>query len=342
MSNETKIGILAVVAIALSFWGYKFIMGKNILMKSNVYYAEYANIQQLKPGTTVYINGFPQGSVTDIRLKQENFQTIIITLDMDDYVRIPKDAKAVIAFDSPMGDKSVKIEFDEPCSGADCAESGDYLQGVSRSMVASFLGTDQLSQYIQELTAGLKEVLNSQLGPEADSDLAEAVRDLKATMANLKSTTAQMDQLLARSSGNIQGSLRNLESITANLNQNKDKINSILGNVDTLTQDLSELELKETIAEANKAIDELSNTLSSAREAVDGVQDLVSQVNSGQGSLGKLLKDDQLYTDLDQMSKSIDSLATDFQERPYRYVPFKSRKKVKRHDRKDAAEAANE
>ena len=48
MSNEVKIGLLAIVAIALSFWGYKFILGKNMLVKSNIFKVYYENVDGLK------------------------------------------------------------------------------------------------------------------------------------------------------------------------------------------------------------------------------------------------------------------------------------------------------
>ena len=71
MSNETKIGLLAIIAIALSIWGYKFVRGKNILVKSNIYFVEYTDVDQLKTSSPVLINGFQVGVVADIYLKPD-------------------------------------------------------------------------------------------------------------------------------------------------------------------------------------------------------------------------------------------------------------------------------
>ena len=46
MSNEVKIAILAIAALGLSYWGYKFILGKNVLVNSNIYYVEYDDVQE--------------------------------------------------------------------------------------------------------------------------------------------------------------------------------------------------------------------------------------------------------------------------------------------------------
>jgi phospholipid/cholesterol/gamma-HCH transport system substrate-binding protein len=63
----------------------------------------------------------------------------------------------------------------------------------------------------------------------------------------------------------------------------------------------------------------------------------MNKVNSGEGTLGKLLTDDKIYQRLNSATLAADTLFNDFQERPYRYVPFKSRKRVLKHDRKDEA-----
>ena len=340
MSNETKIGILAVVAIALSFWGYKFIMGKNVLLDSNIYYVEYENVQMLQLGTPVYINGFSQGNVADIFLKEDDPHKVIIMIDMNDGVKIHKDAKVVIEAAGFMGGNNVLIRDNKPCNDANCAQSGDYLTGITLNLVASILGTEDMDKFSSELTNSLKEVINDQIGSESNSDIAVSIRELRATLTNLNSATSQLDALLARSSGKIDGTLANVQAITKNLDENKARINSILENVDNFSSELSQLELAETVEKINTTMGDLDKMLASTSETIGGVKTLVEKINSGEGSLGKLIKDDELYNNLDRMSQSVDSLASDFQTRPYRYVPFKSRKRVKRHDEKDAKEAA--
>jgi len=49
-----------------------------------------------------------------------------------------------------------------------------------------------------------------------------------------------------------------------------------------------------------------------------------------------------LFNDISGLSSKADSLMTDIQARPYRYLPLKSRAKVKKFDRLDAKEADNQ
>jgi phospholipid/cholesterol/gamma-HCH transport system substrate-binding protein len=339
MSNETKIGILAFVAIALSIWGYKFIRGKNLLVASNIYYVEYENIEELKMSSPVLINGFQVGIVADIYLKPDNYEIIIVKLDLDKGIKIPKQTVAQIVATGFMGGKAVKLLFERPCSGEDCAPSGSYLQGEALGLLPSMMGKEDLKDYMDIMKSGLQDIvdsLSSAVSDDPDSPIAKTMQDMQATMANLKASTGQLNSLLARSSGNIEGTLENLEAMTGE----NGKLQSILENTDTLTGQLAETDIKKMMQEINETITSLQTTLESANGALAGVSTTMDKINQGEGTLGKFMTDEQLYQRLNSLSLRADSLFNDFQARPYRYMPLKSRKKVKKFDRQDA-EAGN-
>ena len=115
MSNETKVGILAVIAIAILFWGYKFLKGQNILTNSNILYVEYENAEMLATSAPVVISGFQVGVVANMYLKPENMRTIVVELDIDRGVKVPKNAIAEIMSFDITGSKGVNLQFDRPC-----------------------------------------------------------------------------------------------------------------------------------------------------------------------------------------------------------------------------------
>lgn len=339
MSNEVKIGLLAIVTIALAFWGYKFILGKNLLVKSNNYQVLYENVGGLQIGTSVRINGVKVGSVADITLLPDNKEQVLVVLDLDRNIRIPKNTVAAITAVGFMGGQVIVLEYDKPCQGDECAESGSFLKGETKGLLASMMGVDELNRYMEELKTGLLEVLDSLdkrlLDPDSDSPLAKSIRDLQGTMANLNSATGRVDNLLRKSSDNIDGSLANLNTFTGALAEKQEAIAGIIDNANTLSKDLADAELKQTMLEAQEAITQLKAAIETADGALAGVSEVVSKINNGEGSLGKLLQDEKLYNNLNGMSRRADSLITDIQERPYRYVPLKGRKRVQRYDRLD-------
>jgi phospholipid/cholesterol/gamma-HCH transport system substrate-binding protein len=342
ISNEVKIGLLGIVALALSFWGYKFIMGKNLLVKSNVYKVLYATTEGMQTGTQVRIHGVEVGNVASIELLPDAEKKVLVTLELQRGVNIPKNTKAVIVSTGFMGGKAVNLMYDNPCEGDGCAKSGDFIAGETYGLLTSMVGEDNLRAYVDIIEEGLKEVfdvINEELlKDETKSPLAATIKELQRTLVNLTSATAQLDVLLKKSSGNIDGTLANLNSVTGELNAKKGEIAGIVDNANAITAQLKEADLKKTILEVQAAVADLQKTLKTADKALGGMSTTVESLNSGQGSIGKLLKDDKLYDDIKRLSSSADSLLSDFQDRPYRYMPLKSRRKVKKYDKQDGGE----
>jgi len=341
ISKEIKIGLLALVAVALSIWGYKFIMGKNLLVKSNYYQVIYPTVDGLRVGTSVRINGVSVGSVGSIELMPQDLEKkVLVLLDLSRDIQIPKDTRAVIISTSFMGDKAIDLFYARPCQGEECAKSGAYLQGETRGLLGSLLGQEDAKAYMDILKTGLKEILDSLnvqlLGDSSNSPIAKSVRDLQGAMANLNSASARVDNILAKSSGPITNTLSDFEKLSSTLAGKRDQISSTIDDAASTMKQLSEADIKKTFGELNAAIANLKTTIVSADKAMSGVSGLVDNLNNGNGTLGKLFKDEKLYNNLNQLGITADSLFSDIQGRPYRYIPLKSRAKVKRQDKKDA------
>lgn len=340
MSNEVKIGILAIVAVGLSLWGYKFIMGKNALSASNLYYVDYATVEGLQKGTPVRISGFQVGVVSDIYLKPDDpNRRVTIVLDLGKKTLVPKETKATIVVTSIMGAKAVDLFYNQPCSGDDCAPSGSYLQGETRGLLGSMLSEDQAESYVNIVKDGLNDILDTLnreiLDENSNSPIALTLRDMRYTMSNLRSSTSQLDATLQHSSRDIEKTFKNLNSLTTTLEANNDKLKNILANADNFTSDLAAVDLQNTIESIKSTVGSLNQTLGTTNTAIQGVNSVIGRINAGEGTLGKMLQDEALYYDLKSMSSNVDSLVNDLQDRPYRYIPFKSRNRVLRYDKKD-------
>ncbi|WP_420460665.1 MlaD family protein [Neolewinella sp.] len=344
MRNEVKIGILAVVAILLAFWGFKFIQGSNLFSSAQTFYVDYKDVAGLTVGTPVQISGVNVGSVNEIRLDQVK-KLVVVTLEVRKNVNVPPGTRAYISTVSLLGEKAVQLEYDKPCFGdGDCAENGTYLEGSSKGILASFLGTDPDADPADGIKAQISEGIDSLqwtlFSEDSNNPIARSSRDLAATMENLRAASQRFEVLLDANSRSISTTTGNLASLTTSLNAQEESIARIISNADTLSGNLSKLELEQTVDEVNTSIVQLRGTLDNADRALNGVTDVLDDVQQGNGTLGKLLTDDEIYNRLNRASLAADTLLTDLQDRPYRYVPFKSRRRVLKFDRKDAAAAA--
>lgn len=338
MKYEIKIAILAIITMALSFWGYTFIKGKNLLSKSNVFYVEYSDVGMMLASTPVLKNGFQVGTVVELFLKPGNPEIVVAKLDIRKEIKVPKDALAVILTTGIMGGKAVALEYSEECSGENCAKSGDYLKGTSKGMLGSMMEPEELKEYTDALSEGMGKVLdalNEKLtDPNSDQLIAKTMNDLQQTMANLNSATQRLDNLLAGTSNNLRLTTANIEKITKSLSENTSRIESILANADKLSGDLA----GGVVTDAQQAIQSIQTTINALNPAIADLSSIVNKINQGEGSLGKLIGEDSLYTNISEMSTQLDSVLNDLQARPYRYIPFKSRNKVLKYDKKDSGQ----
>lgn len=339
MRYEVKIGILAIVAIAAAFWGYKYIQGSNLLSRATDYYALYDDVSGLTVGTPVTISGVAVGNVLGIYLDQAS-RMVRVDFEVNRGVNIPKSTVANIVTVSIMGEKSLSLTYNTPCFGnGDCLAEGGEVEGRVQTLLSSFIGGDGDSDPLENAQDQLGNALDTLeykfFDPESDNPVARATNDLAATMEQLRASSVQLQRIMDQNAGAINTSMNNLASLSSTLSAKEDAIASTLDNAAEFSQDLSALELDNTMREVNAAVANLKNTLNRADQAVGGVTQVMNKINSGEGTLGKLLSDDKIYDRIDRASGSLDTLASDLQERPYRYVPFKSRRRVLKFDRKD-------
>lgn len=335
MSNEVKIALLAIAAIALSFWGIKFIKGKNILTRSNLYYVEYEDALSLQTSSAVVIQGVNVGFVSDVKL-QKGSEKILVTLDLDKDLEVPKGTRAEIFANGFMGTKSVRLKFPPVAERQGMQEPGSYLIPGAVGFLGANIPKEELQEYVLIIQGGIKgalDSLNKSLASDPNGPVQKSLKNLELTLANLQSATSTADRLLTASSGNINASLKNLNDISQSLAASKAKITSMIDNADKFSGKLNEMDLKKTLTEVDQTLDGLRVTLGKANQAFGSIEGLMTDVKSGKGSLGKLLASDSLYNNFDRLGASADSLARDLQKRPYRYIPLKSKKRVQKYDK---------
>lgn len=339
MKYEVKIGILAIVAIALAFWGFKFIQGTNLLSSSKTYYVNYDNVAGLTVGTPVQISGVNVGSVSKIQLDQQT-RLVKVELDIRDEINVPKETKAYILSASILGEKAIDLTYTNPCFGnGDCAPDGTLLEGAAKGMLEELLGLEEGSDPLADFKGDLGSIvdtLNHTLfSKDSDNPIARSIQDLAQTMENLKYTSARLQRLMDSNSGEINKSMENIAEITTTLAGKQEALGQIIENAKGVSGKLNQIELEETVNDINGAVKELKSTITKANGALDGVAGIMVGIENGEGTLGKLLTSDDIYNRLNSATLEADTLLSDLQERPYRYVPFKSRRKVLKHDRKD-------
>lgn len=346
MSNEIKIGILAVVTIIIGIVGVKFMKGQNVFSSDTIIYVKYDDVSQLTPSSPVLMNGFPVGSVADVKLDPTDMNSILVTLNIKKEVRIHKDARAEIG-SAIMGGTYVSIGNNKNCTDDSCVLHEGTLKGITLGVLGSMLPKEDINEYtsaFRENIGGVLDTFNQKINdPNPNNKIGQSIRDLASTLENLKSSTQQLESIMRTNASNLNTTMSNMANLTNTLADNNDKITGILSNTKTFTDNLSQLDISSTMSKAdttlvsaNQAVQQLQKTLATSDIMVSNLNEMVTKMKNGEGTLGLMLNDDQLYKNITETSEALSKVLVDFKEKPYRYMPLKSRRKVLKSDEKDA------
>lgn len=300
ISNETKIGALTSIAIALMFFGFNFLKGKNIFDQGKKIYAVFNKVEGLDLANSVRIKGFEIGSVYKINAKDEDLSGIIVTISLKKDVHIPKNSVATIN-SGLLTSSSIVITKG---NATEFLQDGDTLITEDKLNLVS-----QLEKNIDPIIAKLGNTLESldsvvkQVGTMFDP---KTKNNFSAIIANLAMSSASLQKMLNTQTGALAHALNNVDSFTGSLAGNGDRITRTLDNLEKTTNKLSNSKIEEAVASIQSTMNEL--------------KEVIGKVNTPSGTLGMLINDKKLYQNLESTSRSLNILLDDFRVHPKRYV----------------------
>jgi len=230
ISNETKVGILTIVALVFLILGFNFLKGNNVFSKNKRLYAVFTDIGALDKSNAVKIRGLQVGSVYDIDATNKNLDGIVITINWTKDINIPVNSSASIVA-SLVGSPYIDIEMG---NSKQFLKNKDTLvtrinNGVFGDLTSQVTPTlSKARTAIDSLTVVLGSV-NKLFDPSTKNNI-------QGIIANLLMSSANLQKLLNTETGLLAKTIGNLSEVSGNLKTNNDTINSILHNVNSTTQ----------------------------------------------------------------------------------------------------------
>lgn len=312
ISKELKIGVVVVLAIAAFVWGISFLKGTNLFSSKYYLYAVYPKIEGLIPSSPLMVSGLKVGQVKSIDLIQKDGQPkVLVTFILTEDINIPKGSKAKAFSSDIMGTKAVEIIFSDSIEGY--IKSGDTLisdseanlqQSVNAQIAPLKAKTEALIGSIDSAVTVVTTILN----PRTRDNLEKSFESVRKAIITLEQTAYKLDDLVGSEKAKISSILTHLNGITANLDKNGQRIDNIIANFNNISDTLAKAQLAEAINNTNKSMKELNT--------------LLAGINAGQGTLGKLTKNDTLYYNLNKSVIDLDKLLKDLRYNPDRYIHF--------------------
>lgn len=300
LSKEVKTAILVLAGIALFIFGFNYLRGQNLFESSSTYHTDF-DYNALSKSSPITVKGNIVGKILDIAYNYETGKTRV-SFSVEKELKFSKNSKVRLYETGLMGGNALAIIIDKD---GELAKSGDLLEsevelGLVTSLSKNFSGLSTDLNSTLKSTDTLMMSLNKFVNNNSQNGLKQTIEELNATLKSFKNTSNSVNGLISK----------NDESITTILEKFKVASNEL----SSLTTQLKNANIGETIQSLNKTLNNLNNVLST--------------IEKGEGSMGKLLKDDALYNNLKGASKEMELLLQDIKLHPKRYFRILSKKEI--------------
>jgi phospholipid/cholesterol/gamma-HCH transport system substrate-binding protein len=316
-NKEFKVGLFVAAGLALLYLGFNYLKGVDFFSSTNKYYAVYDNVDQLAASNPILVNGFAVGRVSKIRILQERQNKILVELDIDSDVILGDSSKAILNSDF-LGGKSIVLSIGR----------------ITKPLQPN-------DTVLAEVAKGMFDVISETATPVADN-VQTTLRKFNSIIDNLTKNSQQLELIFAKlivtpdlinetlrtTNGKVEDLSGNFKDVAANLNGTLNELKPTLANFKTISDSLKQMQLNETIAKTQLTLSQLNETL--------------SKLNKGDNTASKLMTEDSLYVNLNNLLMRLDTLATHFNDNPRHFLaPLgKSSKKIDRERRKEEEEKA--
>ncbi|WP_100075962.1 MlaD family protein [Chryseobacterium camelliae] len=304
-SKELKAGLIALLAIVGFVVLFQFMKGRSLFTTDNIFYAKYDNVEGLAQSSPVSINGLKVGQVDKIipQTSKEGKIDFIVKITVDNNFEFSKNSTLEIFEPGLMSGKEMRVNL---AYGGATAKDGDTLRGAFKlgtlGSLSSQVGPvkDQLQTVlyrVDSLMSSANQVVNAQNREEIRLLLA----NLNKTVAALQTTAGSVNSLVGHNDPKLQKVLDDASLTMQSGKVTLDKYGNLAESIDTQR-------LNATIANLDATVGKLNQ--------------VVTGIDNGQGSLGKIMKDDQLYNNLNAASTNLNLLIEDLKANPKKYVNF--------------------
>lgn len=297
ISREVKTAILVLVSTILIVFLFNYLKGQNLLDSSRKVFVVYDNVEGLASSSPVTLNGHTIGRVQEIGFTTDGTAKIKVLLSIEDDIQFSKNSIAELYDTGLIGGKGIAIipAFDDD----ENAVSGDVLVGTSKSgimaMVEETLAPLQDKIGVLLVSAdSLFTNINDVFDEPTKNSLKRGISELEGTISSFKNTSIALNQLIVNNKEKLDNTLTNFEDASANISN-----------------------ITDSIASTN-----LTKTINDLQATIGNFNNLLSSIENGEGSIGKLLKDEGLYNNLEGATKQMEELLQDMKLNPKRYVHF--------------------
>jgi phospholipid/cholesterol/gamma-HCH transport system substrate-binding protein len=287
ISKTSKIGIVLVISFTVLVWGINFLKGRDIFRTERVFIARYKNVGGLEPSTVVQLNGLKIGYVREVYFSDDLSGDLIVKIAIFNKFPLPVGTTAEIANSDLLGSKIVKLSlgksalFYQHNDTIKTKIESDLMSQVTEQIAPIKAKAERLIVSLDSIVSGVSLLLNS----DSRRNISKSIEQISLTMGNLERISSDLSD---------------------QLNDDSRSLGNILSKFSSISDSINPAELKSTLTHLNKS--------------AAGLETILSNINNSNGTLGMILKDSTLYSQLYESGQNLNRLLIDLKTNPHRYL----------------------
>lgn len=307
ISRESIVGIVWTGIFVFLLWFFNYLNRQNVFSRNMIITAEFTEIIALGKGTSVYIGGLEVGVVTAIYKEGDQ---ILLDLDIDPNIRLPKNTRVMAIQPSFLGGESIKLIYEGACT-ENCLESGARVSGRAIT-------------YIDETGEAIGKAVTKYDTTASAEKYGELLDNVMSMVTKTKASTQKISNTLNKSGKKGVSDIAYYEKMTADLK--KKDINALLEKLNKQTADLKAQNYGKTITDARGSIQKLDGQLSKVEGMMDKANNKIDSVSilidkyTKEGILAKLLNDKDFKDSIQLKVQNVDELIKRIKSHPERYL----------------------
>ena len=303
ISNEVKVGAIALLTIIVFIWLFNFLKGKDFLKSTAIYYSVYEKVGGLAESSPVEVNGFRVGVVQSIDFIDAQSGRLLVVFSVNKNFKLPKNTVAEIVPISLLGGMKVQFVYG---NGPGTYAEHDTIPGRLAESIIDKMQTELIP--VKDKITNLLTVLDSVITSVNEVMNTDFKKNLKGTLSNLNSTSKSLDNIVGSKEKELKATLDNLNKFTQMLSDNSGKMSKTFNNLETITDTLAASDIYASVTNLKKSLEKAAL--------------MIDNMNKGKGSAGQFLTNDTLYTNMTNSLESLNVLLQDMKTNPKRYVHF--------------------
>ena len=290
-AKEFKIGLIALAAGLTLYFGFNYLKGRDFMNKEISYYVVYDNVDGLTKSNPVIINGLTVGKVKNIQLRQEFNNQVVVELAINSEIILGDSTIAELSNADLLGSKAIRLKIGPI---VDPLEPNDTLRARMDRGLTEYL--DNVQPITDNLNVTIRRINEILLGLQGSGE------KITNTISELEITLKGINEVLNENKRGFALVINSTNEVLVNVNNKINNLDPIFKKAEGVMDSLTNLDLSSTLIDVQDLMKELKYT--------------ISAINQGQGTMGQLIVNDSLYSNLNQLLLDLDKLTLHFNQYP--------------------------